>query len=66
MRLNVELMGISEADVELFKKMNKPGLSVNIRYYEEYASITACGSYDDLMTVALKATNYKSFSIHLQ
>lgn len=65
MRLTVELSGVSKGDIALFEKMNSNTLSVTVRQCENYAQITAFGSYDDLVQVIMQATSYKSYTIKL-
>lgn len=65
MRLTVEITGISKGDIELFKKMSSPTLAISVRTCENYMQVNAFGSYDDLLTVIMQATCYKSYTIKL-
>lgn len=65
MRLTVEITGISKGDIELFKKMSSPTLSITVRSCENFMQVNAFGSYDDLIPVIMQATSYKSYTIKL-
>lgn len=65
MRLTVEITGISKGDIELFKKMSSPTLAISVRTCENYMQVNAFGSYDDLLSVIMQATSYKSYTIKL-
>ena len=65
MRLTIELSGVTNADVELFEKMNSKDLSIRVQKTEGFAKVTAFGSYDALIPVIMQATAFKSYSIQL-
>lgn len=65
MRLTIEISGFSKGDKVLFEKMNSSTLSISVRTCENFAQITAFGSYDDLIPVIMQATTYKSYTIKL-
>lgn len=65
MRLTVEITGISKGDIELFKKMSSSTLAISVRTCENYMQVNAFGSYDDLLSVIMQATSYKSYTIKL-
>lgn len=65
MRLTVEITGITKGDIVLFQNMNNDRLTVRVQTSNDYAKITARGSYDDLIPVIMQATSYRSYSIHL-
>lgn len=65
MRLTIELNKPTPGDIELFKKMASPTLSISVKTIEGYAKVTAFGSYDDLIPVIMQATCFKSYTIHL-
>ncbi len=65
MRLTIEISGVTKGDIVLFEKMNSTTLSISVRSCENFAQITAFGSYDDLIPVIMQATSFKSYTIKL-